>query len=75
MTVTLDQKIGLKVRKLRDKASLSQNDAASTCDLTLREFQDGEAGTRRFTSHELFRLGTELNVSLSDIFRDFRRAG
>ena len=75
MTVTLDQKIGLKVRELRDKASISQNDAASTCDLTLREFQDGEFGTRRFTSQELFRLTTELNVSLSHIFRDLRRVG
>lgn len=74
MTVKLDEKIGLKIRQLRDRASLSQSDAASTCDLTLREYQDGEAGTRRFAAHELFRLCTELNVSLSDIFCDLRRA-
>ena len=68
MRLTIDQRIGLRVRQLRDTARLSQRDAASTCALSLNDYRAGEAGTRRFTTQELFRLCDELGVSLSDVF-------
>lgn len=73
MRLTIDQQIGLRVRQLRDTARLSQRDAASTCALSLSDYRDGEAGTRRFTTQELFRLCDALDVCLSEVFCNLLR--
>lgn len=66
--------IGLRVRELRDRSSVVQSDAARMCHLTIGEYQDGEAGTRRFSADELFILCRKFNASLSDVFGGLRSA-
>ena len=67
-----DKEIGARIRQLREQASISVSDAARICELELSEYQDGEAGTRSFSSRELFKICGELRVSLSDIFAELR---
>ena len=64
----MDTWVGAKVRQLRLKASMSEDEAARVCGLELQEYRNSEEGARRFRSRELLALGRELGVSMSNFF-------
>lgn len=75
MTESIDAIIGSKVRELRDRASIIPSDAARACDLSLSDYRSSEAGIRRFSTQELYKLSGELNTPLADIFKGLRSNG
>ncbi|MGI9476723.1 MAG: hypothetical protein ACR2PI_08455 [Hyphomicrobiaceae bacterium] len=64
----LDAKIGARLKALRLKKSISEGESAAAADLTLLEYRNCEAGSRRASSHELFLVARLLRVSMTDIF-------
>ena len=69
----MDKSVGAKVRELRLQASMSAVDAARICGLELKEYLDGEAGARRLSARELYKLCRELQVPMTNFFDDLPR--
>ena len=64
----LDAKIGAKLKALRLNKAINEGAAAAAADLTFQEYRSCEAGTRRASSHELFRIARLRRVPLTEIF-------
>lgn len=57
------QVLGETLRQYRTKDNRTQQDIAMSCDMSLRFYQDLEAGTKQPTMTTLFRLAGSLDVS------------
>lgn len=66
---TSDIALGALVRAYRDAASISLEQAAEACALSLTDYRRYEAGERRLTSRELFNLAAALQVPLAKFFQ------
>jgi len=66
---TSDVALGALVRAYRNAASISIEQAAEACALSLSDYCRCEDGKRRLTSRELFNLASALQVPLSKFFQ------
>jgi transcriptional regulator with XRE-family HTH domain len=62
-----DKLIGDRVRRLRESHGILAKTMATSCGCDVATFNAGEKGQRRFSSLELYRIATELDVRLRDI--------
>ncbi len=63
MTDSSKQVFGETLRQFRTKDNRTQQDIAMSCDMSLRFYQDLEAGTKQPTMTTLFRLAGSLDVA------------
>lgn len=61
------EEFGQTLRKLRSKSSRTQHDVALSCNMSLRFYQDLEAGTKQPTLKTIFRLADEYQVSPANL--------
>ena len=60
-------KIGLKIRQLRSKSGLNQQDLAAACNFEKSNMSRVEAGRSNLTVGTLLKICAVLNVELKDI--------
>lgn len=61
-------KIGLRIKKLRELASMSQKDLAYTADLDRSYIASVENGQRNISIINIEKIATALNISLKEFF-------
>jgi len=61
-------KIGLRIKNLRDLASMSQKDLAYTADLDRSYIASVENGQRNISIMNIEKIATALNVTLKEFF-------
>ena len=64
------QKIGQRIKDLREKAGMSQKDLAYTADLDRSYIASIENGQRNVSIVNIEKIATALGVSLKDFFDD-----
>jgi transcriptional regulator with XRE-family HTH domain len=69
-TNPVDVQVGNNVRADRTELGLSQDHVAEQLGLSLAEYQEYEAGDRRFGPERLLRLARLLGVEPQDFFKD-----
>jgi len=62
------QKLGTRIRKLREERNLSQFDLAADCNLPKTQIGRIERAEINTTVRTLIKISTALNVSLRDLF-------
>jgi len=62
------QKLGTKIRKLREERNLSQFDLAADCNLPKTQIGRIERAEINTTVKTLIKISTALNISLKDLF-------
>ncbi len=62
LTIELNQKIGRKLKKLRERKGVSPTELAEKCDMTLEHYQKIENGESRFRFWEYELIMHELNL-------------
>lgn len=67
----LTVKIGQKIRMLRLRKKLSQEDLALACELHRTYIGGCERGERNLTIQNLNKICAAMNVSMKDFFSDF----
>ncbi len=67
--MTLEVKIGSRLRALRRAASISPEVAAAAADLDVQHYLECEAGERRASAVALTRLCRLFDASMADLFR------
>ncbi len=67
--MTLEVKIGSRLRALRRAASISPEAAAAAADLDVQHYLECESGERRATAIELTRLCRLFEASMAELFR------
>jgi len=72
MKPTIDSQIGERIERCRKAASLSREDVAEACGLSLDQYTAGEAGERTFSAAELLAIGQKVGFRLSDILSKLR---
>jgi len=65
----VDLQVGKNVKAKRTELGLSQDDIADQLGLSLSEYQEFEAGNRRFGPERLLKLAHLLRVSPEDFFK------
>jgi transcriptional regulator with XRE-family HTH domain len=73
--VSIQQKIGLRIRELRNKAKYSQENLGYYSDLDRTYINSVENGRRNISIRAIFQISSALKVSLkeffaSDLFKD-----
>jgi transcriptional regulator with XRE-family HTH domain len=68
MTVNVKDKIGQRIKDLREKANISQKDLAYTADLDRSYIASIENGQRNVSIINIEKICTALNISLKDFF-------
>lgn len=63
-------KLGKRIRSLRLKKNMSQNDLASKCDFEKAGISRIESGLANPTLRTLYRISLALEVELADLFSD-----
>ena len=63
-------KIGQRIKKLRELASMSQKDLAYTADLDRSYIASVESGQRNISIVNIEKIAEALNVSLKEFFND-----
>ena len=71
VTETMDQAIGLRVRKLRRAAGLSQSGLAEKLVITFQQIQKYENGKNRISASALVLICKALGVSAADVLGPF----
>ncbi len=61
------RKIGLKIRELREEKNISQQDLGAACNFEKSSMSRIEAGRTNLTIGTLLKIGTALNVKLTDM--------
>ncbi|MGI9479121.1 MAG: helix-turn-helix domain-containing protein [Hyphomicrobiaceae bacterium] len=72
MRPTIDRQIGERIERCRKAASLSRQDVADACGMSLDQYTAGEAGERTFSAVELLAIGQKVGFGLSDILSKLR---
>jgi len=72
MRPTIDCQIGERIQRCRKAASLSRQDVAKACGLSVDDYDAGEAGERTFSAVELLTIGQYVGFGLSDIVSKLR---
>ena len=67
--MTLEVKIGSRLRALRRGASISPEVAAAAADLDVQHYLECEAGERRASAVELTKLCRLFGASMAELFR------
>jgi transcriptional regulator with XRE-family HTH domain len=62
------QKLGLRIKLLREKLGLTQTELASRCDMERQNFNQIEKGKVNVTVNTLLIIATQLDVSLKTLF-------
>ena len=68
--VSLQTKIGKRIKILREQKNISQQELASLCDFEKSNMSRLEAGNTNPTLFTLFKICSSLGVSLSEFFKD-----
>ena len=61
-------RVGAKMRRLRQKKLMSEEDVARICWLGVQAYMASEAGDRRLSPRELYASTREPSVSMVDFF-------
>ena len=69
MKMTIEQKFGLRVREIRYRQQISQEELAFRCGLSKNYISDVERGTRNISLKVIEKFAKGLSVPLSELFR------
>ncbi|WP_315724849.1 MULTISPECIES: helix-turn-helix transcriptional regulator [unclassified Bradyrhizobium] len=67
----VDVAVGIRLRNLRLRNKMSQNDVAHHLKLTFQQVQKYETGTSRISASQLFKLAKLFKVSVETFFTEF----
>lgn len=67
--MTIEQRFGLRVREIRHRQQISQEELAFRCNLSKNYISDVERGTRNISLKVIEKFAKGLGVSLSELFR------
>ena len=67
--MTIEHRFGLRVREIRHRQQISQEELAFRCNLSKNYISDVERGTRNISLKVIEKFAKGLGVSLSELFR------
>ena len=67
--MTIEQRFGLRIREIRHRQQISQEELAFRCNLSKNYVSDVERGTRNISLKVIEKFAKGLNVPLSKLFR------
>lgn len=67
--MSIEQRFGLRVREIRHRQQLSQEELAFRCNLSKNYISDVERGTRNISLKVIEKFAKGLGVSLTELFR------
>lgn len=67
-TVSIEERFGMRIRELRKRQKISQEELAFRCHLSKNYVSDVERGTRNITLKVVEKFAYGLNVSLAELF-------
>lgn len=67
--MTIEQRFGLRIREIRHRQQISQEELAFRCNLSKNYVSDVERGTRNISLKMIEKFAKGLNVPLSELFR------
>ena len=67
--MTIEQRFGLRIREIRHRQKISQEELAFRCNLSKNYVSDVERGTRNISLKVIEKFAKGLNVPLSELFR------
>lgn len=67
--MTIEQRFGLRIREIRHRQQISQEELAFRCNLSKNYVSDVERGTRNISLKVIEKFAKGLNVPLSELFR------
>ncbi len=65
----IKSKVGIRIREMRVKVSMSQKDLAYSSDLDRSYLASVESGQRNISIVNLGKIANSLNISLSELFK------
>src|SRR3954463_13493927 len=71
----VDEVVGRRIRNLRLRQKMSQNDVAEHLQLTFQQIQKYEKGMSRISAGQLFKLAKLFKVSVDTFFTDLPAEG
>jgi len=66
----LQVKLGERIKAIRVKRNMTQNDLAIACDFEKASMSRIESGKSNPTVKTLYRISTELHITLADLFAE-----
>lgn len=67
--MTIEQRFGLRIREIRHRQQISQEELAFRCNLSKNYVSDVERGTRNISLKVIEKFAKGLGVSLAELFR------
>ena len=67
--MTIEQRFGLRIREIRHRQQISQEELAFRCGLSKNYISDVERGTRNISLKVIEKFAKGLNVPMSELFR------
>jgi transcriptional regulator with XRE-family HTH domain len=67
--MTIEQRFGQRVREIRHRQQISQEELAFRCNLSKNYVSDVERGTRNISLKVIEKFAKGLGVSLAELFR------
>ena len=67
--MTIDHRFGLRIREIRHRQQISQEELAFRCNLSKNYVSDVERGTRNISLKVIEKFAKGLNVPISELFR------
>lgn len=67
--MTIEQRFGLRIREIRHRQQISQEELAFRCNLSKNYVSDVERGTRNISLKVIEKFAKGLGVPLNELFR------
>ena len=67
--MTIEQRFGLRIREIRHRQQISQEELAFRCNLSKNYVSDVERGTRNISLKVIEKFAKGLGVPLAELFR------